>query len=189
MKTWNDITVAQWQHIQNVLETEENELLRWVQILPVLMPITQEQIRAMKTSKFGKLIAPWKALFEQPNTNSLASTWTHGDKEFVCDVDLRNITGGQFIDASELNKSGDVMQNYHTFLALWWHEKEKGYDAKYLVDRAEYIKQHMPMSIAFPTANHFFLLWVESLPAIQTYLRAKGEQVAGLASNGTGIAS
>lgn len=185
MRTWNDITIKSWQHINRVMKDEDHELLRWIDILPDLEGVTKEHVRAMPMLEFGKLIAEWKEVFAKPITATLKKEWKHGGKTYVCNPDLRRIKAGQFIDASVVGK-GESLHDYHKFLAIWWHEKGKGYDPEGFEDRCEYIREHMPMSIAYPVSAHFFQVWIESLPAIQSYLKTREAQLTGLLSDGTG---
>jgi len=199
MKTWNDITVKQWQIITDAVERHDHELLLWIELLPILEPITPEQVRELKTSDFNNMVRPWKQAMAQENDSTLRKEWKHNGRTFVCNHDLRELTiekqqglttiqGKHFIDSSELSKIGTATETYHIFLAIWWEEKGKGYDAANLLERAEYIKNNMPMAVAYPVSKHFFQLWIDCLPAIQTYLKGK-EVAVGLAMHGTGTAS
>lgn len=197
MKTWNDITIKQWQHITKVVEEQPDELLRWIEILPELEPITKDQIRQLTTSEFGKVIAPYKELLASEPELIVKKKWSHEGKKFVCNHDLRKLTiermegltsikAKHFIDSSELSKMGKAQETYHIFCAIWWEEEGKGYDASNMLERAEYLRNNMPMSIALPVSAHFMQVWMDSLPAIQTYLAGK-VKAAGLATDGTGI--
>ena len=199
MKTWNDITIKQWQHITKVVDEQPDELLRWIEILPELEPITKDQIRQLSTIDFGKMVGPYKELLNQELEQIVRKKWKHDGRVFVCNHDLRKLTiermegltsiqAKHFIDSSELSKMGKAQETYHIFQAIWWEDEGKGYDPANLTERAEYIRENMPMDIALPISNHFFQLWIDSLPAIQTYLKGKENQV-GLVKGGTGIAS
>lgn len=187
MKTWNDITVAQWQHIARVIETEDNELLRWLEILPVLEPITKDQLRQLSLKDFGALTARWKHVFSDIPKTVVVKRWQFGDRVFICDPDIKAMKAGQFIDGAEIQGKHDAIDSYHQFLAIWWHEEGKGYDPVNFDTRAEFIKKHMPMGVAYPISNHFFQLWLASLPAIHDYLKREAAKATGSPSNGIGM--
>lgn len=183
MKTWNDITVGQWQAIDNILENETNELLRWLDILPIIEDITKTQLRAMSQKAFGNMVGPWKELLEKMPEAVMTTVWKHEGKTFKATTNLDEMTFGQFIDASSIGKRVRPTQDLHRFLAIWYSAGK--YDPTAFEENASYFQRHMPMSVAYPISNHFIAVWTASLPAIQTYLKAAADQVGSL-SGGTG---
>lgn len=185
-----DVTVKQWQLIQSIVENEDNELLRWLDIMPILTDKTREHYRAMLSSDFWKEANQYKfGLFEKPLQGPMPTRWEHKGRVMVCDPRLNKITGGRFIDSLELSKEyrGDPYLLMHKFLAIYWMDEPKKkwfsrflptrtnpkYDPDTYQERHEYILENMPVYIALPTYTHFFQLWIESLPAIQLYLSKK----------------
>lgn len=168
-----DVTVKQWQLIQSIVENEDNELLRWLDIMPILTDKTRDHYRQMIVTDFLNLTIPYRAMFETKADTTLPSKWEHDGRVFVCDVRLQKITGGQFIDACELGKDdAPAVEKMHKMLAIFWREQGKSH-AEDFEERATFIQEHMPMHTALPTYTHFFQLWIESLPAIQAYLSKK----------------
>lgn len=184
-----DVTVRQWQIIHDIIQTEENELLRWLDIMPIITDKSKEHFRSMKVSEFWKIANEYKyGLFDKPVTGPLPSRWEHEGRVMVCDVRLNKITGGMFIDSLELGKEykgNDPTQLMHKFLGIYWMDKDGKYDPDTYQERCEYILNNMPMHIALPTYEHFFQLWIASLPAIQAYLNRQAAGI-GLQTDGDG---
>lgn len=180
-----NITVEQWQGIQDIVAHEDNELLRWLEIMPLMEGKSKDYYRSLTTSEFWKQAKPYKERFDKIPDAAMPTKWEHEGRTFLCDVRLNKITGGMFIDSTELGKiKGEPHTHMHKMLAIFWHEKGKDYAEDY-EERAEFIRKHMPMYVALPTYEHFFQLWIASLPAIQRSLSQEAAEI-GLQKVGDG---
>lgn len=186
MKNWKDLTVGKWQHIVATIEAQELEITRWLDILPVLEGKPRTYYEELPQSAFGKAIEPWKELLDTVPPTLLPKRWQSAGRKFVCVPEINKLKAAQLVDSSELGKDGNKPGELHLFLAIYWHEEGKGYDAAGFQERAAFIRDNMPMDIGHATTHHFFALWIALQPAILSYLNKRAAHLTGSPNNGTG---
>ena len=183
------LTVKEWQIITSCLKNKGNTIPAWIEILSQLTLKTEEQLKETSLNELSDLIKPYKDAIEQAvmNSDAMPKTWKHRGKSYVCKTDLDKLTAGQLVDYMAVMDMGNIEENLHKLLAVFWHESKKGYDAVNFAARADFIRNNMPIDLALVTSNFFLQLYLNLQPIIQKFLKDQEVQLAGTKKRGDGL--
>ena len=169
--SWSEITIYQYQLIDDILKDTTSEILdKNIKILACLLNKGVDEVEDMDVNVFKKLVEKSAFLFEPiPNFKLPVDIEIKGVKYYFEPVNPIR-TFGQFVDMSVFTKDVEAnTQNLHNILACLF-VKKKGYKRVDHSEVAKLLRDNLTMDKAFPIALFFCEVFKKSLPIIQDYL-------------------
>jgi hypothetical protein len=113
VKSWNDITVSQYQEMMMIDTT--NEITKFVEQISICLDVDTEEVRAMSYSEYKELQSKMSFLSLEPKAEMDLIIEVEGRKYGLI-PDMSLISAGVFIDAEQFKL--EPMENLHNLLAL-----------------------------------------------------------------------
>jgi hypothetical protein len=113
VKSWNDITVSQYQEMMMIDTT--NEITKFVEQISICLDVDTEEVRAMSYSEYKELQSKMSFLCLEPKAEMDLIIEVEGRKYGLI-PDMSLISAGVFIDAEQFKL--EPMENLHNLLAL-----------------------------------------------------------------------
>jgi hypothetical protein len=113
VKSWNDITVSQYQEMMMIETT--NEITKFVEQISICLDVDTEEVRAMSYSQYKELQSKMSFLSLEPKAEMDLIIEVEGRKYGLI-PDMSLISAGVFIDAEQFKL--EPMENLHNLLAL-----------------------------------------------------------------------
>lgn len=178
--TWNDITIADYIQIKQVLDTDVEPLIKQGELLKL---ITKKEIDNLPLPKFIELAKKELAFLNQPPRKP--SFKDVKEKYHVAGWDLElwgnisKITTAQYVDYTNIQKplktEIDAIAAYPKVLSVFLIPEGKKYNEGYdIVKLQDDIEQHMPITDAMAIA---FFLSSYSRVFLQVFLRCFKKKV------------
>jgi hypothetical protein len=105
-----------------------------------------------------------------PNDKGLKTEFKFDGKKYNLQINVNKLKLSQYIDIEMLSKSQDeIIYNMHKILSVFMSDS-KGYDTDEMLKRADVIKQHMTIDMAYPVVVFFYLNYTNLLKGMQDYL-------------------
>jgi len=182
---WSEVTVGMYQALM-LIDKSQQAIEQEIQLLSILsgreawvyecLPINELKDKIAKTSFLGQL----------PTGNGpIPKTLKFADKKYSVNLKINDLSGGQYIDLMTLTKdSAKITERLHEILAIFIHPMERKYFMWFPIpysglkhrEVADDIKKHLPMSIAYPIALFFCLLYENSISGIQDYFLQQSQR-------------
>ena len=113
VKSWNDITVSQYQEMMMIQTT--NEITKFVEQISICLDVDTEEVRAMSYTEYKELQSKMSFLSLEPKAEMDLIIEVEGRKYGLI-PDMSLISAGVFIDAEQFKL--EPMENLHNLLAL-----------------------------------------------------------------------
>jgi hypothetical protein len=190
---WKDINIKQYQDLcKEVDEDYADDLERSIGILATL---TDKSISyytdEIPLKKLKEKLMGLAFIKEQPKPQKIHSKIRIGKKRYRFNLNMRNISAGQYIDLTELVKDKEkINDNLHTFLAvlceeITWYGKKKD---TIISDRAKYIQENMRMPMVFSLSGFFLLNYQRLIKSTNDYLESQMKKMTKKAQEATDLA-
>jgi len=180
--SWDGITVGKFQELYPVLESDGRLVERVPAMISVLSGIPLEDVKKISLNDYKTIAKSLKFLDELETLKTIKDQFKIGKTKYAIDTDINNMSGAQYMDFMHFlneckGESTLVMRNLHNLLSCVIIEKKrkgfkwvKGeYDGSTIEERRKAIREHMPISLAFPIAVFFWNLWEQSMRDIADY--------------------
>lgn len=175
---WEDVTVGMYQRLM-LIDKEQDVIEQEIQTLAILSGQNPVAFEIMPIDELKRLIERTSFLALLPNgTTKIPKQLKFGGKRYTVNLKINDLSGGQYIDLMTLAKdSTKITERLHEILAIFIHPMERRYFMWFPVpysglkhrDTADEIKEHLPMSVAYPIALFFCLLYENSIKGIEDY--------------------
>lgn len=167
-KSWDDITVAQFQALKNMDKEEYPELIdKGIVMVDIVYDIDSRNI---SYSDFNILV---KSLNEfigtKPEKKKAKASYTVNGNKYNLDLDYANFTTSQFIDFTTYRKDDDYVGMLSVVLIPEYHKYSDGYDMQKVKDDLENISVTDAMAII----NFFQIASTRFIQLTLSYLRRK----------------
>ena len=113
VKSWNDITVSQYQEI--MLIDTDNEITKFIEQIAICLDVDTEEIRKMSYSNYKELQGKMSFLASEPKAEIDLIIEVEG-RRYGLIPDMSLVSAGVFIDAEQFKL--EPMLNLHNLLAL-----------------------------------------------------------------------
>jgi len=190
---WKDINIKQYQDLcKEIDEDYTDDLERSIGILATL---TDKSIAyytdEIPLKKLKEKLMGLAFIKDQPKQQKIHSKIRIGKKRYRFNLNMRNISAGQYIDLTELVKDKEkINDNLHTFLAVLceevtWYGKKKD---TIISDRAKYIQENMRMPMVFSLSGFFLLNYQRLIKSTNDYLDLMMKKMTKQAQEATDLA-
>lgn len=164
--TWKDVTVDKYMKLELIRKMQNSEIRKYIDIVGLFYEI--EDPLEMTLEEYGKYIAHLGGIAELPKrAERVTNEVTINGKKFSRLVDVKNMSGGQFIDFSVKN-SGN---NFAEILAVLYQNKDMNFR-----ERMNWIKKYETIDNAYPYLSFFLTYLKGSLKVFQSSLSLKRKQ-------------
>ena len=129
MKTWKDITLRQFNKIQDLLQ--EIDEYTTLNIIDVLYDVDSADMPAMEVmNKYAHSLAFLMTTI--PTNEKLKETYTINQREYNSNINLIQMTTAQFVDYQNYSKENpvDISKCLSVFIIPKGHTYNDGYDLK-----------------------------------------------------------
>ena len=200
--SWKDINIDTYIKLVPVLETEQEDITRIINILCVLTGKKREQIREIQLADYHKLIKKMAFLFTEIPTKLESKRIKIEGNHYEFKLQAENLLFGEYINAMEtLNSKNEnvVIENLDKILASicrpvekkFGKWKEKKMTSKLLQETIKVFREHMSIQEAYPIAVFFCRHSKTLMTNIQTSLITRAEKITkevemDLATDGAG---
>ncbi len=162
-KNWNEITIADYEKIKEIGESDFTELDKEIQILSLLTGEDEDKILNLSIEEYAHLKSELQFLsefnFEKDKTPTQVIIQ---GKKFNVNYNLKNYSIAQYVDFEQFNKAKNTAGVLSTILIP---EGEK-YGVS---DNVELIQNNLP----FPVAQSIYFFWYrKSLDSIHNLLQS-----------------
>jgi len=186
--SWGGITLAQYIELLPILKMECNDVERTINILCVLLGKPKRDIEALSIDSYNEIKKHLAFLYEDSSNLQLPSRFRCKGRTYNVEVDVRKMTGGQYISVMELLKEvkENEMELYNNLPRILttickpirrtitgW--KEVKVDAFEYQDIADDFYNEMTMDIVLPIAVFFCSLWKRLTTNMEGSLIQKAE--------------
>lgn len=153
LTAWSDITLEQYIQMINVGKQELDELENLLELVKI---VCGEEVEQLPLTEYKQMLNHINFLSTPIPDVKPKSKYVIGGKEYVCDLDLSKITGGQYIDYSTYIKQNDGVDGYPNLLSVFLIPKGCKYnDGTYDIN---HLKMNVPnMLFVDVKAIAFFL--------------------------------
>lgn len=153
LTSWSDITLEQYIQMINVGKQELDELENLLELVKI---VCGEEVEQLPLTEYKQMLNHINFLSTPIPDVKPKSKYVIGGKEYVCDLDLSKITGGQYIDYSTYIKQNDGVDGYTNLLSVFLIPKGCKYnDGTYDIN---HLKMNVPnMLFVDVKAIAFFL--------------------------------
>lgn len=169
-KSANEITIAQYQEAEKILKSTEG-IERNIQLIALFTGKTIQEVEALKLPEIADTVKSLKFLEKMDDLKAEPNRYFYIDSQrYSVILDVKKLTGGQFIDLTTYCKGGRIVENMHNILATLSYTGKK-YTHEGFEARAELIKDKVKLATVWPIVVFFWVVWLEYLSNIQTYLK------------------
>ena len=204
--TWDDITLGQYIELRPILQTEQEEVTRMINILCVLTGKKREEIKELTIPDFHKLVKKMSFLNEPLSKELKKKRFIIGGKWYEFKIEAKKMLFGEYISVMEiLQQAGDnedvLFNNLHKILTAicrpvyktMFGFKSMDIDGESIRQTADNFYKNMPITIAYPIGVFFYQRLPNLTEVIKTSLMAEAnkkieEVKADLARDGVGLA-
>ena len=133
MKTWKDITLRQFNKIQDLLQ--EIDEYTTLNIIDVIYNVDSANLPAMEVmSKYANSLDFLTTTI--PTNEKLKETYTINNREYNSNINLTQMTTAQFVDYQNYSKENpvDISKCLSVFVIPKGHTYNDGYDLKQVQD-------------------------------------------------------
>jgi len=186
--SWKDINIDTYIKLVPVLETEQEDITRVINILCVLTGKKREEIKEIQLTDYHKLIKKMAFLFTEIPTKLESKRIKLDGNYYEFKLQAENLLFGEYINAMEtLNSKNEnvVIENLDKILASicrpvekkFGKWKEKKMTSKLLQETVKKFRDKMSIADAYPLAVFFCNHSKELMTNIQTSLIAQAEKI------------
>lgn len=204
--SWDDITLGQYIELRPILQTEQEEVTRMINILCVLTGKKREEIKELTIPDFHKLVKKMSFLNEPLSKELKKKRFIIGGKWYEFKIEAKRMLFGEYISVMEiLQQAGDnedvLFNNLHKILTAicrpvyktMFGFKSVDIDGESIRQTADNFYKNMPITIAYPIGVFFYQRLPNLTEAIKTSLMAEAnkkieEVKADLIKDGVGLA-
>ena len=157
MKTWKDITLRQFNKIQDLLQ--EIDEYTTLNIIDVLYCVDSADMPAMEVmNKYAHSLDFLMTTI--PTNEKLKETYTINQREYNSNINLTQMTTAQFIDYQNYSKENpvDISKCLSVFIIPAGHTYNDGYDLKRVQDDIKDLDMVTINTLAFFFKKLFVLL-------------------------------
>lgn len=165
-KTWDDISIAQYEHILEEVEKGETIRKKTARLQSVVLGIPYEDLLDKKLSEVAKMWEPYLAIDMSHIPKKRREHWDG----FRIVYKIEDATGGQAVDIDTIIASKD--KGLSDFMAVLCTRS----DMTDFDQRKEYLSQNMPITIALGTYDFFLRrmrVWQRLFPKYLEWLLMK----------------
>lgn len=204
--SWDDITLGQYIELRPILQTEQEDVTRMINILCVLTGKKREEIKEVTIPDFHKLVKKMSFLNEPLPKELKKKRFLVGGKWYEFKIDAKKMLFGEYISVMEiLQQAGDnedvLFNNLHKILTVicrpvyktMFGFKTMDIDGEKIRETADNFYKNMPITIAYPIGVFFYLRYPNLTRVIKTSLMEEAkkqikEVKTDLAKDGVGLA-
>ena len=157
MKTWKDITLRQFNKIQDLLQ--EIDEYTTLNIIDVLYDVDSADMPAMEVmNKYAHSLDFLMTTI--PTNEKLKDTYTINQREYNSNINLTQMTTAQFVDYQNYSKENpvDISKCLSVFIIPKGHTYNDGYDLKQVQDDIKDLDMVTINTLAFFFKKSFVLL-------------------------------
>lgn len=157
MKTWKDITLRQFNKIQDLLQ--EIDEYTTLNIIDVLYDVDSANMPAMELmNKYAHSLDFLTTTI--PTNEKLKETYTINQREYNSNINLTQMTTAQFVDYQNYSKENpvDISKCLSVFIIPKGHSYNDGYDLKQVQDDIKDLDMVTINTLAFFFKKLFVLL-------------------------------
>ena len=186
--SWKDINIDTYIKLVPVLETEQEDITRVINILCVLTGKKREEIKEIQLTDYHKLIKKMAFLFTEIPTKLESKRIKLDGNYYEFKLNAENLLFGEYINAMEtLNSKNEnaVIENLDKILASicrpvekkFGKWKEKKMTSKLLQETVKLFRDKMSIQDAYPLAVFFCNHSKDLMTNIQTSLITRAEKI------------
>ena len=157
MKTWKDITLRQFNKIQDLLQ--EIDEYTTLNIIDVLYDVDSANLPAMEVmNKYAHSLDFLMTTI--PTNEKLKETYTINQREYNSNINLTQMTTAQFVDYQNYTKENpvDISKCLSVFIIPKGHTYNDGYDLKQVQDDIKDLDMVTINTLAFFFKKLYILL-------------------------------
>ena len=157
MKTWKDITLRQFNKIQDLLQ--EIDEYTTLNIIDVLYDVDSADMPAMEVmNKYAHSLDFLMTTI--PTNEKLKETYTINQREYNSNINLTQMTTAQFVDYQNYSKENpvDISKCLSVFIIPKGHTYNDGYDLKQVQEDIKDLDMVTINTLAFFFKKSFVLL-------------------------------
>ena len=157
MKTWKDITLRQFNKIQDLLQ--EIDEYTTLNIIDVLYDVDSANLPAMEVmNKYAHSLDFLMTTI--PTNEKLKDTYTINQREYNSNINLTQMTTAQFVDYQNYSKENpvDISKCLSVFIIPKGHTYNDGYDLKQVQDDIKDLDMVTINTLAFFFKKLYILL-------------------------------
>jgi hypothetical protein len=153
--TWKDVTISDFQRLFPVLNSEKSNYDKILEVVSIFDAVPIDVVSNEYTQKtLAKKWAHFDFIFSKLPEKQPKRIKVNG-RVYTLASHPDELVAFQFADLMAAMKSGDVISNLHTILAIIATEQGKKYDGGGLANRAAEFRKHCAITHAYPTAVFF----------------------------------
>jgi len=180
-KSWSGVTVGEYQSIRQLLKEDGDPYLTECAIISTLSNVDMDDIMRLTRDAHGKLMTKHLAFLFTEVSGKLKKRVKLAGKWYYIETDLKNITGGQYIDLTHFMKDENVDGNLHNLIAclcvpLKWGIWKQPYNGKNHSEVANHLRG-LPITYVKPITDFFLSSYVDLLKNIAAYLMRAGKEL------------
>lgn len=183
---WSDIKILDFIKIQNIIkdksfeeEYDDKMLCEFERELHIIAALSGEDISIVKSLDLKSLGQIRKAIdfifHPEQIEKRVPQYFIHHKKYYKVIRDVRELTGGEYIDLSTYTKDGNDI-NLHKVMALFCYPCDWFGRKKKKPENLDEILLDLPITVCYPIAVFFYQNYNNSLEAIQDYLMKEMEK-------------
>lgn len=157
MKTWKDITLRQFNKIQDLLQ--EIDEYTTLNIIDVIYDVDSADMPAMEVmNKYAHSLDFLMTTI--PTNEKLKETYTINQREYNSNINLTQMTTAQFVDYQNYSKENpvDISKCLSVFIVPKGHTYNDGYDLKQVQDDIKDLDMVTINTLAFFFKKSYILL-------------------------------
>ena len=157
MKTWKDITLRQFNKIQDLLQ--EIDEYTTLNIIDVIYDVDSADMPAMEVmNKYAHSLDFLMTTI--PTNEKLKETYTINQREYNSNINLTQMTTAQFVDYQNYSKENpvDISKCLSVFIIPKGHTYNDGYDLKQVQDDLKDLDMVTINTLAFFFKKSYILL-------------------------------
>lgn len=172
---YHDLSFGDYMKIDAILDTEESEVEKQVQIIAILAGIPEDTLLNMPLPEYAALSAKTAFLRSKHPDVKVPKKLIVRGQTYRPTLDFKKLTTAQYVDFQAMSRRGkDGWVDLLTVLLIpEGHKYNDGYDIAEVRDAAE----AMPMPVAMAMLAFFLKRSAESMQAFLTSLERTAKQV------------
>lgn len=166
---WEDVTIEMYLKLRPILQTEQSEATRVINILCVLTGEKREVIRDLELKDYHKIIEKLKFLHTELPKKLKSKYFKIGDSWYTFKFDARQLLFGEYVSAMEIlqeanNNDEVIFNNLHRLLTAicrpvkrkWFRWVDEKVDGEKIREINNNIYKNMPITLAYPIGVFFY---------------------------------
>lgn len=179
--SWDGVTVGEYQAIRSTLAEDGDPYLIECAIISTLSGKDMDVIMALTRDAHGKIMTDTLSFLHTEVKGKLKNRVKLKGQRYYIETDIKNITGGQYVDLTHFMKETDTDKNLHNLLACLavktdWKRIKQPYNGANHSEVAE-LMQGLPITIVKPITDFFLSSYVTLLKNIAAYLLKTGTEM------------